>query len=75
MECSLDFESYDDLQHLLAEGTLKPGTLPYLIARQAISFGFTSLSTRQRHIYDAIIIPALDRLAMAEGRNFWLNAA
>jgi hypothetical protein len=75
MEWALDFESYDDLQHLLAEGMLKPGTLPYLIARRAISFGIASLSTRQRHIYDAIIAPALGRLAMAEGRNFWLNAA
>ena len=43
MEWALDFEPYDDLQHLLADGTLKHYSPAYLIARQAIAIGFASL--------------------------------
>jgi hypothetical protein len=69
MEWALDFESYDDIQHLLAEGTLKRESPAYLIARQAIAIGLASLSTRQRQIYNAIIAPALEGLALKERRG------
>ena len=75
MEWPLDFESYDDIQHLLADGTLKHGSPAYLIARQAIAIGFASFSRRQRQIYDAIIAPALAGLALAEGRDALPQAA
>ena len=75
MEWALDFEPYDDIQHLLADGTLKQGTPAYAIARQAIDLGIGSLSNRQRHIYDGIIAPALEGLALEERRVAPLKAA
>jgi hypothetical protein len=75
MERALDFEPYDDIQHLLAEGTLKPDTPAYAVARQAISLGIGSLSKRQRYIFDALIAPALEALALEERRGAPLIAA
>jgi len=75
MEWALDFESYDDLQHLLADGTLKHDSPAYAIARQAIAIGFASFSTRQRQIYDALIAPALEGLALHERRGVLSQAA
>jgi hypothetical protein len=75
MEWPLDFEPYDDIQHLLADGTLKQGSPAHAIARQAIDLGFGSLSFRQRHIYDGIIAPALEALALEERRGAPLIAA
>jgi hypothetical protein len=75
MEWALDFEPYDDIQHLLADGTLKHGSLAYLVARQAITLGFASFSARQRQIYDAIIAPALEGLALQERRGALPQAA
>jgi hypothetical protein len=69
MEWALDFESYDDIQHLLANGALKHDSPAYLIARQAVAIGFASFSMRQRQIYDAIIAPALEGLALQERRG------
>jgi len=75
MEWALDFEPYDDIQHLLAHGTLKPDTPAYAVARQTISLGIGSLSNRQQHIYDGIIAPALEALAFEERRGAPLRAA
>ena len=61
-----DFNSCDDIQHLLAEGILKPDTPAYAVARQAIALGIDSLSNRQRFIFDVLIAPALEGLAVEE---------
>jgi hypothetical protein len=75
MERALDFEPFDDIQHLLAEGILEPDTPAYVVARQAISLGIGSLSNRQRLIYDRIIAPALEALALEERRGAAVRAA
>ena len=75
MEWALDFEPYDDIQHLLADGTLKQGRIAHAVARQAIDLGLASLSFWQRHIYDGIIAPALEALALEERRGAPLRAA
>jgi hypothetical protein len=71
----LDFGYYDDLQHLLANGTLKPNTAACAVARQAITLGIGSLSNRQRYLYETIIAPALEGLALEERRGAPLKAA
>jgi hypothetical protein len=68
MEWAFDFEPCDDIQHLLAQGTLKPDTPAFAVARQAIALGIGSLSNRQRYIYDMLIAPALEELALEERR-------
>ena len=75
MEWALEFEPYDDLQHLLADGTLKPDTPAFAVARQAIALGIGSLSNRQRQIYNTIIAPALEGLALTERSGAELMAA
>jgi len=75
MEWALDFKSYDDLQHLLADGTLKPDTPAFAVAHQAIALGIGSLSNRQRSIYDGLIAPALEGLALEERCAAPLKAA
>jgi hypothetical protein len=64
-----DFDSCDDIQHLIAERKLKPDTPAYAIACQAIALGIGSLSNRQRYVYDTIIAPALEDLAAEERRD------
>jgi len=66
MEWAFDFEHYDDIQHLLADGALKQGSPAHAAARQAIALGVGSLSNRQRYVYDTVIAPALERLALEE---------
>jgi hypothetical protein len=75
MEWALDFEPYDDIQHLIGEGTLKPDSPAFAVARQAIALGVGSLSNRQRHIYDTLIAPALAGLALEERRGSLPQAA
>jgi hypothetical protein len=77
MGCSadIDFEHYDDLQHLIAEGILKEDSPAYAVAHLAIALGIGSLSNRQRWIYDALIAPALEALALEERRALPLIAA
>ncbi len=75
MEWALDFEPYDDIQHLLAEGILQPDTPAYAVARQAIALGLDCLSNRQRFIYDTIIAPALEGLALEEHQGTLPQAA
>jgi hypothetical protein len=70
-----EFDSCDDIQHLLAEGILKPDTSAHLVARQAIALGIGSLSNRQRFIYDVVIAPALEGLAVEERRGAVSKAA
>jgi len=75
MEWALDFEPYDDIQHLIGDGTLKPDTPALAVARQVIALGFSTLSNRQRLIYDRIIAPALAGLAREEGQSTFSHAA
>jgi hypothetical protein len=70
-----DFESCDDIQHLIAEQKLKPNSPAYAIARQAIALGIDSLSNRQRYVYDTVIAPALEALAAEERRGMSPMAA
>ena len=53
----------DDLQHLIVHGILKRGTWACAVAIQTINFGVASLTDTQRRVYDAVITPALERLA------------
>ena len=69
------FEHYDDIQHLLAEGTLDKGSDAYGVARLTIDLGFGALSKRQRYIYDTFIAPAIEGLVMQERRGAPLKAA
>jgi len=68
MGCSghCEFERYDDIQHLLAEGILKEDTPAHDVAELAITLGIGSLSTRQRYVYDVVIAPALEKLELEE---------
>lgn len=43
----LGFENYDDIQHLLATGTLKKDTDAYDTARLTIELGYGALSKKQ----------------------------
>jgi hypothetical protein len=54
-----DLHRCEDVQQLMAQGTLQQGSVAYSIARQAIDLGFATLSDRQRFIYDQVIAPAL----------------
>ena len=71
----IDFERYDDIQQLVAEGTLEKGTPAYVIARQTIDLGFATLSKRQHYIYDMVIAPALEALAQEQSINARCNNA
>jgi hypothetical protein len=63
-----DLHRNEDIQHLIALGTLKQGSAAYGIARQAIDLGFATLSNRQRYIYDQVIAPALKFAPSFESR-------
>jgi hypothetical protein len=54
-----DLHRSEDIQQLMAQGTLPQGIAAYGIARQAIDLGFATLSDRQRFILDQVIAPAL----------------
>lgn len=59
----MDFEDYDDIQHLLATGTLKKDSDAYDTARLTIELGYGALSKKQRYIFAQVITPALEELA------------
>ena len=52
----------------------RPDSPAFAIARQAIALGIGSLSNRQRDLYDTIIAPALEGLALEERRAARLAA-
>ena len=54
-----DLHRSEDIQQLMAQGTLPQGSAAYRIARQAIDLGFGTLSERQRFIFEQVIAPAL----------------
>jgi hypothetical protein len=56
-----DAELFDAIEDLVAEGELEKATPAFGIAQQVIHRGYDSLSPSQRTIYDAIVIPALER--------------
>ena len=56
-----DEQLYDAIEDLLAEGELEKGTPAYGIAQQVIHNGYESLTPKQRTLYDAVVIPALER--------------
>lgn len=62
-------EYYDDIQHLLADGTLEKDSDAYGVARLTIDLGFGALSKRHRYIYDSVITPALAVLAREQGMS------
>ncbi len=51
----------DAINDLLAEGELEKGTPAYGIAQQVIYNGYSSFSPKQRTLYEAVVIPALQR--------------
>ena len=65
----IHFEHYDNIQHLLAEGTLDKDSDAYGVARLTINLGFGALSKRHRYIYDSVIAPALQVLAQEQRIN------
>ncbi len=67
-------EYYDDIQHLLAEGTLQKDSDAYSVARLTIDLGFGALSKRHRYIYDSVITPALVALERERGITPAANA-
>ena len=54
-----DLHRSEDVQQLMAQGTLQQGSATYSIARQAIDLGFATLSDRQRFIYEQVIAATL----------------
>ncbi len=70
-----DLHRSEDVQHLMAQGTLPQGSAAYSIARQAIDLGFATLSERQRFILDQVIAPPLEGLVLDERRRAPLKAA
>jgi hypothetical protein len=69
-----DLHRSEDIQQLMAQGTLPQGSAAYGIARQAIDLGFATLSDRQRFILDQVIAPALKFAPSFEFRLLLWNA-
>jgi hypothetical protein len=42
-------------------GALEAGTPAYGVAQQVIHAGYDSLSPKQRTLYDAVVVPALNK--------------
>lgn len=57
----IDFELHEAVVDLVDEGHLEEGTPPYGIAQQVIHNGYESLSSKQRHIYDTVVVRALEK--------------
>ncbi len=57
----IDFELYDAIEDLVAEGEIEENSKAHGIARQVIHQGYDSLSDAQKWIYDREVIPALKR--------------
>lgn len=56
-----DSELFEAIEDLVAEGDIEVGTPAYGIAQQVVDLGYDSLSPKQRALYDAVVIPALER--------------
>lgn len=67
----MDFDQslYDDIEELVATLQLAQDEPAYGIAQQVIHEGYDKLSDKQRHVYDSVVIPALDALHQERERN------
>jgi hypothetical protein len=59
----IDFELYELIEDLADEGYLEKETPAYGIAQKVIHDGYDSLSPKQRHVYDTVVVPALEKRA------------
>ncbi len=57
-----DEELYLAIEDLVGCGDLEEGTPAFGIARRVVHQGYDSLSPKQKHVYDALVVPALVRL-------------
>lgn len=57
-----DEELYLAIEDLVDSGNLEEGTPAYGVAQQVIHNGYDSLTSKQRALYDGIVVPALRRL-------------
>lgn len=69
-----DEELYLAVEDLIDSGEIERGEPAYGIAQQVIHSGYESLSPRQRTLYDAVVVPALTRLAEINEVNRILNS-
>jgi hypothetical protein len=56
-----DVELYEAIKDLTDEGHLVEGTPAHGIAQQVIHMGYDTLTPKQRAVYDAIVVPALEK--------------
>jgi len=56
-----DVDLYEAIEDLIDEVLLEKGTPAYGIAQRVIHNGYDSLTPKQRTLYDAVVIPALER--------------
>ena len=57
----VDWDANDAIKDLVAEGVLEEKTPAYGVAQQVIHEGYNSLSPNQRWVFDAYVVPALER--------------
>lgn len=71
----IDFELHERIEELVDEGEIEEGTPAYGVAQQVIHQGYDSLSSKQRALYDAVVGPALERLAKEHKMRQIINSA
>jgi len=57
----IDFELHERIEDLVASGLLDQESDAYRISQQVIDRGYTSLSEKQKYIYDSVVVPALKK--------------
>lgn len=57
----IDFELYDAIQDLLDENLIEEKSPEHGIALRVIDLGYDSLSPKQRTLYNAVVVPALEK--------------
>lgn len=55
----IDFELWDRIEELGADGLLEKGTPAYGVAQQVVHGSYDQLTPKQRYVYDKFVIPAL----------------
>lgn len=57
----VDFEFYEEIEDLVAEGALEEGSPAHGVAQKVIHEGYDLLSPDQRWVFDTYVVPALER--------------
>jgi hypothetical protein len=58
---NIDFVLHELIEDLVHAGLIEERSPPYGVAQKVIYDGYDSLSPKQRALYDAVIVPALQK--------------